>query len=123
MLFASALTLKPGAQLAPEVLSARLVRMGYTRCSLVEGVGQFSVRGGILDVFSPAADQPVRVEFFGDEVDTMGFFDLVTQRRTENAESLVPVSYTHLSGSESYLDWSPRPENASTIPRGLPEIR
>ena len=110
VLFASALTLKPGAQLAPEVLSARLVRMGYTRCSLVEGVGQFSVRGGILDVFSPAADQPVRVEFFGDEVDTMGFFDLVTQRRTENAESLVllPVAETlpqlHAQGAAGLAD-------------------
>ena len=110
VLFASALTLKPGAQLAPEALSARLVRMGYTRCSLVEGVGQFSVRGGILDVFSPAADQPVRVEFFGDEVDTMGFFDLVTQRRTENAESLVllPVAETlpqlHAQGAAGLAD-------------------
>ena len=110
VLFASALTLKPGAQLAPEALSARLVRMGYTRCSLVEGVGQFSVRGGILDVFSPAADQPVRVEFFGDELDTMGFFDLVTQRRTENAESLVllPVAETlpqlHAQGAAGLAD-------------------
>ena len=110
VLFASALTLKPGALLALEELSARLVRMGYTRCSLVEGVGQFSVRGGILDVFSPAADQPVRVEFFGDEVDTMGFFDLVTQRRTENADALVllPVAETlpqlHAQGAAGLAD-------------------
>ena len=94
LLFSSALTLKPGAVIPLEELSARLVRLGYTRCALVEGVGQFSVRGGILDVFSPACDRPVRVEFFGDEVDAMGCFDPVTQRRTENVDglTLLPVA-------------------------------
>jgi len=110
LLFSSALTLKPGAACPPEELSARLVRSGYTRCALVEGVGQFSVRGGILDVYSPAYDQPVRVEFFGDEVDAMGFFDLVTQRRTENTDELVllPVAETlpqlHPQGAAGLAD-------------------
>jgi transcription-repair coupling factor (superfamily II helicase) len=49
---------------------------------MVEGPGQFAVRGGILDVYSPAADLPIRAEFFGDELDTMGYFDPTTQRRT-----------------------------------------
>ena len=106
LLFSSALTLKPGAVISLEELSARLVRLGYTRCALVEGVGQFSVRGGILDVFSPACDRPVRVEFFGDEVDAMGCFDPVTQRRTENVDglTLLPVAETlpqlHPQGAE-----------------------
>ena len=110
LLFSSALTLKPGAACPPEELSARLVRSGYTRCALVEGVGQFSVRGGILDVYSPTYDQPVRVEFFGDEVDAMGFFDLVTQRRTENTDELVllPVAETlpqlHPQGAAGLAD-------------------
>ncbi len=110
LLFSSALTLKPGAAIAPEALSERLIRSGYSRCALVEGVGQFSVRGGILDVFSPAYDQPVRVEFFGDEVDAMGFFDLVTQRRTENTGELVllPVAETlpqlHPQGAAGLAD-------------------
>ena len=110
LLFSSALTLKPGAAIAPETLSERLIRSGYSRCALVEGVGQFSVRGGILDVFSPAYDQPVRVEFFGDEVDAMGFFDLVTQRRTENTGELVllPVAETlpqlHPQGAAGLAD-------------------
>ncbi len=95
-LFAAALTLRIGAQLSPEALTDRLTRCGYSRCTLVEGVGQFSVRGGIFDVFSPAYDHPVRIEFFGDEVDTMGFFDITTQRRTENVEEyiLLPVAET-----------------------------
>ncbi len=64
-------------------LEERLAGMGYTRCRQVEGTGQFSVRGGILDVFSPAYEQPVRLEFWGDQIDSMGLFDVSTQRRTE----------------------------------------
>lgn len=61
---------------------------------MVEGVGQFSLRGGILDVFSPAQDAPIRCEFFGDTLDAMGYFDTVTQRRTEVLEQavLLPAS-------------------------------
>ena len=61
-----------------------LAAAGYTRCQQVEGVGQFALRGGILDFFSPAHPKPVRVEFFGDEIDAMGLFDPDTQRRIEN---------------------------------------
>ncbi len=65
-------------------LAERLSAAGYARCEQVEGVGQFALRGGILDFFSPAYDRPVRAEFFGDEIDSMGLFDPATQRRTEN---------------------------------------
>ena len=65
-------------------LAGTLAAAGYTRCEQVEGVGQFALRGGILDFFSPAERAPVRVEFFGDEVDSMGLFDVSTQRRTDN---------------------------------------
>ena len=79
------------AQLA-EALSVA----GYIRCDQVEGVGQFALRGGILDVYAPGMDAPARVEFFGDEVDAMGSFDLSTQRRTENLEEvrLLPAAET-----------------------------
>ena len=91
---AAAITLHCGMQLEPAALARRLLASGYTRGSLVEGVGQFAMRGGIVDVFSPARDAPVRIEFFGDEVDTMGQFDAQTQRRTENLEALtiLPVA-------------------------------
>ena len=88
-LFNSALGLRMGMQMEPEQLIARLTQWGYSRSTLVEGVGQFALRGGILDVFSPACEQPVRIEFFGDEVDAMGFFDTQSQRRTENCEEIV----------------------------------
>ena len=95
-LFGGLVTLKCGAEYDLDSLTARLVRAGYSRTSLVEGVGQFALRGGILDVFSPAHDQPIRAEFFGDELDAMGFFDPLTQRRTENLDEavLLPVAET-----------------------------
>ena len=78
----------------PEELAGRLAALGYTRCQQVEGVGQFALRGGILDVFSPGMDSPVRVEFWDRDVDSMGLFDVSSQRRTgklDRAEFL-PVS-------------------------------
>ena len=79
---------------APEDVEDALLRCGYSRATQVEGPGQFSRRGGILDFFSPAYSQPVRIEFWGDEIDSMGFFDTGTQRRTENIErcSVVPAA-------------------------------
>ena len=96
VLLRSAFTLKSVECYNLDELLVRLSSAGYSRTSMVEGPGQFAVRGGILDIFSPAADQPVRAEFFGDELDTMGFFDPETQRRTENADRCVilPVGET-----------------------------
>ena len=80
-------TLRVGDRRDLKDLTDRLLSAGYARCQQVEGVGQFALRGGILDVFSPLMDQPVRCEFFDDEVDSMGAFDPGTQRRTVNLES------------------------------------
>ena len=82
-----ALTLKVGGQADLKALAERLLAAGYARCDQVEGVGQFALRGGILDVFSPLMDQPVRCEFFDDEIDAMGTFDPGTQRRVKNVKS------------------------------------
>ena len=79
-------TVKDGEPCPPEELEAALLRCGYTRCEQVEGAGQFSRRGGIIDFFSPAYPEPVRIEFWGDDIDSMGFFDIKTQRRTESVE-------------------------------------
>ena len=92
----AAFTLCIGEEYPLESLLERLTASGYSRCSMVEGPGQFAVRGGIVDIFSPAAPNPIRAEFFGDELDTMGFFDVDTQRRTENTDRAVilPVAET-----------------------------
>ncbi len=109
-LLGAAFRLKTGLEYDMEDLTARLTAMGYSRCGMVEGPGQFALRGGILDVFSPAADRPFRAEFFGDELDTMGYFDPDTQRRTENTESvtILPVGETqpklHPKGIDGLCD-------------------
>ena len=96
VLRSAAFSLEVGQEYTLEDLSARLTGAGYSRCAMVEGPGQFAIRGGIVDIYSPAADSPVRAEFFGDELDTMGYFDPQTQRRTENVDSVVllPVGET-----------------------------
>ena len=83
----AAFTLTVGEGEGPEALEPKLLACGYRRSDMVEGPGQFSRRGGILDIFSPGAERPVRSEFWGDEIDSMGFFDTDTQRRTENIQS------------------------------------
>ena len=92
----AAFTLEVGQEYPLEELLEKLSHAGYTRCGMVEGPGQFAVRGGIVDIFSPAADRPIRAEFFGDELDTMGYFDPDTQRRSDNTDDLVilPVGET-----------------------------
>ncbi len=73
----------------PEEAEGALLRCGYSRCDQVEGPGQFARRGGILDFFSPSSREPVRVEFWGDEIDSMAFFDVSSQRRSESLERCV----------------------------------
>ena len=87
-------TLETGGRADLKELCDRLLQAGYSRCDQVEGVGQFALRGGILDVFSPLMEQPVRCEFFDDEIDSLGLFDPGTQRRTENVSSalLLPAA-------------------------------
>ena len=92
----AAFRLEMGKEYAVEELLKKLTCLGYSRCGMVEGPGQFAVRGGILDIFSPAEERPVRMEFFGDELDTIGYFDPDTQRRTENTDGItvLPVGET-----------------------------
>ena len=96
VLLRAAFRLEVGKEYLLDTLLEQLAASGYTRCGMVEGPGQFAVRGGILDIYSPAADLPVRAEFFGEELDTMGYFDPNTQRRTENidAVTILPVGET-----------------------------
>ena len=95
----AAFTLEVGQEYAPEELIRKLNDAGYSRCGMVEGPGQYAIRGGIMDIYSPAEALPIRAEFFGDELDTMGYFDPGTQRRSENAEKalILPVAETQPS--------------------------
>jgi transcription-repair coupling factor (superfamily II helicase) len=77
-----------------ELLVAHLESAGYERREPVEMVGQFSVRGGIVDVFSPEAARPVRLELFGDEVESIREFDPGTQRSVQPRQetTLLPLT-------------------------------
>lgn len=76
------------AKISPENAVKNLTNCGYTRSDQVEGPGQFSLRGGILDVFSTNSNNPVRIEFWGDTIDSMSFFDIADQRRTEKVDAI-----------------------------------
>ena len=85
-----------GEELSPDALCELLVSAGYKRSDQVEGAGQFARRGGIIDFYSPAEQNPVRCEFFGDEIDLLGYFDVTSQRRIENTQSalILPAAET-----------------------------
>jgi transcription-repair coupling factor (superfamily II helicase) len=90
----SSLVVRPGAlrhagQGGPGALTAFLAQHAYLRTDTVRETGEFAVRGGIFDVFPPGLDAPVRLDFFGDEVETIRWFDAATQRTTGPCNQLV----------------------------------
>ena len=80
--------LEAGAQVPLDTVVEALVSADYVRSEAVDGTGQFAVRGGILDFFPPDCSNPVRVEFWGDEIDSMAHFDVVSQRRGDPIERI-----------------------------------
>ena len=84
----SSMHIASGGETNMDELVAFLSASGYERCDAVEGEGQYSVRGGILDLFMPDEKAPMRVEFWGDEIDTINYFDVNTQRRTDYVEEV-----------------------------------
>src|ERR1700761_7890350 len=87
-------TLRVGQEIGFEDVIARLVELPYTRVDMVGKRGEFAVRGGILDIFAPTAEHPVRVEFWGDEVTEMRMFSVADQRSIPeiSVETLVAVA-------------------------------
>ena len=87
-LIAAGIELSVGQEIDLQELCLTLARSGYQRCEKVEGASQFSVRGAIIDIFPVQADKPVRIELFGDMIDTLNEFEIETQRRTEALEKV-----------------------------------
>lgn len=83
------LKIQVGQQITVEKCVDALTLLGYERTDMVEGTGQFSVRGGILDFFVPDNEYPVRVEFWGDEIDSINYFDIESQRRFDKVERIM----------------------------------
>ena len=94
---ANTLTLKPGTVYNRDTLIQRLFAAGYIRRSQVEGPGQFSVRGDIVDIYAPDMRAPARIEYWDDEIDSIFSFDLLTQRRDTALEKI------HLSPAREVL--------------------
>src|SRR5215469_8063475 len=94
-----AVQLRRGEEMDIEVLTSHLASVGYTQMDLVEMPGQFTRRGGILDIYSPEQDRPIRVEFFGDEIDTIRRFDTETQRSLSGLDEsqLLPLTETPMT--------------------------
>jgi transcription-repair coupling factor (superfamily II helicase) len=84
-------------------LAAHLESVGYERRDPVEMVGEYSIRGGILDVFPPEQDQPVRIEFFGDEIESIRRFDAESQRSIHKLNECVLQPLTEFQKSRPLL--------------------
>jgi len=89
-------TIRRGETIDTEPLLEHLNTVGYASSDVVEMPGQYALRGGILDVYSPEADRPVRIEFFGDEVESIRKFDPATQRSSSPVDEalLLPLTET-----------------------------
>lgn len=99
--------LKRDEDFPPEDLIEKIVASGYVREEPLSGVGQFSVRGGIIDVWSPDAEDPVRIEFFGDTVDSIRAFDAETQLSTAHLKEISIAPMREFSAvSSDFADWT-----------------
>jgi transcription-repair coupling factor (superfamily II helicase) len=100
---ALAVTLRRGDEIDVETLTGHLASVGYTQMDIVEMPGQFTRRGGILDVYSPESDRPIRIEFFGDEIETIRKFDPETQRSQSGLDEAQLLPLTEAPVTERLL--------------------
>jgi len=98
-----ALKLERGEEVDIGMLVEHLASVGYAQVDLVEMPGQFARRGGILDVYSPEADRPIRVDFFGDEIESMRKFDPETQRSSTAMDDALLLPLTETPATEKLL--------------------
>jgi len=100
---ALALHLKVGEEYMPDMLIEHLLSVGYTKVDVVEMPGQVTLRGGILDVYSPEMDSPVRIDFFGDEIESIRRFDPETQRSSSSLDHALLLPLTETPVTEKLL--------------------
>ena len=98
-----ALQLKVGEEYMPDMLVEHLLSVGYTKVDVVEMPGQVTLRGGILDVYSPEVERPVRVDFFGDEIESIRRFDPDTQRSSSTLDEALLLPLTETPVTEKLL--------------------
>ncbi|MCG3151261.1 MAG: Transcription-repair-coupling factor [bacterium] len=102
------LHLQPGMTIAPRLLRDQLEKMGYRHTSIVHEPGECSVRGGILDIFPVGAEEPVRLDFFGDDLESLRVFDPIGQLSREELPSIIisPLFEARVRSSEELFDAS-----------------
>ena len=127
-------TLQPGDRMPMNELVNRLGRMGYERVGMVEGKGQFALRGSILDLYPPAGTEGIRIEFFDDEVDSLRTFDCISQRSQERRMEvrITPASEAMLTPEEgpaaaarmrkALREMAEEPEQESILRPDLPPL-
>jgi transcription-repair coupling factor (superfamily II helicase) len=114
-------TLRIHQRVTPDELARNWVDIGYSYANIVVQAGQFSRRGGILDVWSPGESQPARIEFFGDEIDTMRAFNPATQRTVETLDTLtIPPAREILPAAAEKVGLSLKEMNEFYIPLAHP---
>src|SRR5271170_5993695 len=97
------LHLKVGEEYIPDMLVEHLLSVGYTKVDVVEMPGQVTLRGGILDVYSPEMDRPVRIDFFGDGIESIRKFDPETQRSSSSLDNALLLPLTETPVTEKLL--------------------
>jgi transcription-repair coupling factor (superfamily II helicase) len=97
------LHLKVGEEYMPDMLVEHLLSVGYTKVDVVEMPGQVTLRGGILDVYSPEMERPVRIDFFGDEIESIRKFDPETQRSSSPLDDALLLPLTETPVTEKLL--------------------
>ncbi len=96
----------PDSEVNLDDLTERLVKNGYSRCDMIEGAAQFSIRGSIIDIYPVNSNYPVRIELWGDNVDTVSAFDIESQRRIDTLKEvrISPASELIFESNEVFIE-------------------
>ncbi len=111
-------TLRIGEPLSVEEISSWLVRSGFQNTTAVELPGEFSHRGGIIDIFAPDWFSPVRIELFGDEIESMRRFEVASQRSLERVDSIDVTAVVGAAQRETASDEARTPSPPAPLPEG-----
>lgn len=100
----SIINLKIGDTIEPKILKEKLVKAGYLNVNKIDQSLQFASRGDIIDIFSVNYDRPIRIEFFGDEIDSIHYFDIATQSSSEPLENITILPATDALISDEEIE-------------------
>ena len=120
----ASLHLKKGDEQPPDDVASHLIDCGFERVATVDGLGQFSMRGGIVDIYPFGSEHPFRIEFFGDEIESIRQFDVSTQRSREHCDQAhIPPAREVVLCSPFYEDYVQRIAAAKEYKSALETLR